>query len=163
MSSFPKPTKLKTLPQLVSILKNKKRSGQKVVFTNGCFDILHLGHVRYLTKARSLGDLLVIGLNTDSSVRKLKGPTRPVTPEKERAEVLGALACVDYIVFFSDSTPERLIRALRPDFLVKGGDWRKEQIVGSAFVESYGGKARSLPFVKGFSTTGLIKKIKKSL
>ena len=163
MSSSPKPTKLKTLPQLVSILNNKKRALRKVVFTNGCFDILHLGHVRYLTKARSLGDLLVIGLNKDSSVRKLKGPTRPVTPEKERAEVLSALACVDYIVFFSDKTPERLIRALRPDFLVKGGDWKKEQIVGSAFVESYGGKTRSLPFVKGFSTTGLIEKIKKNL
>ncbi len=151
--------KFKTLPSLASILKKEKKKGKKVVFTNGCFDVLHVGHVRYLKKAKSLGDVLVVGLNADSSVRKLKGPRRPLNTEKDRAEVLAALECVDYLVLFKELTPERLIRAIRPDFLVKGGDWKKERIVGSAFVESYGGRARSLPFVDGFSTTGLIKKL----
>jgi len=163
MSSFAHPTKLKSLSALLSLLKSKKKLYKKIVFTNGCFDILHVGHIRYLHRARSLGGCLVIGLNTDASVKKLKGPGRPVTGERERAEVLGALACVDYVILFSDKTPERLIRAIRPDYLVKGGDWKKNQIVGSAFVESYGGKVLSLPFIKGFSTTGLLGKIKKVL
>ena len=155
--------KLKSLTQTVSYLKKEQKKGKKVVFTNGCFDILHVGHVRYLKQARSLGDILVIGLNKDSSVKKLKGPDRPVTGERERAEILGALECVNCVVLFSEPTPERLIRSIRPDFLVKGGDWKKEKIVGSAFVESYGGKVRSLPFVKGYSTTNLLEKIKKAL
>ncbi len=153
--------KIKSLAQLPRVLARHKKLGKKVVFTNGCFDILHVGHVRYLSEAKALGDVLVVGLNRDASVRKLKGAGRPVTPERERAEVLAALQSVDYVVFFSESTPERLIRALRPDFLVKGGDWKKSQIAGSAFVESYGGKVRSLQFIKGFSTTGLIAKIRK--
>ncbi|MGH7197490.1 MAG: D-glycero-beta-D-manno-heptose 1-phosphate adenylyltransferase [Candidatus Omnitrophota bacterium] len=153
--------KLKTLARTVSLLKKEKKKGKKVVFTNGCFDILHVGHIRYLEKARLLGDVLVIGLNSDASVRKLKGAGRPVTRQKDRAEVLGALACVDHLVLFSDPTPERLIRAVRPDLLVKGGDWKKRDIVGSGFVESYGGKVRSLPYIGGFSTTGLLEKIKK--
>ena len=161
MSSFAKPAKLKSLSALLALLKRRKKLRKQIIFTNGCFDILHVGHIRYLQKARSLGDCLVVGLNADSSVRKLKGTGRPVTGERDRAEVLGALACVDYVILFSDKTPERLIRAVRPDYLVKGGDWKKEQIVGSAFVESYGGKVLSLPFVKGFSTTGLLGKIKK--
>jgi rfaE bifunctional protein nucleotidyltransferase chain/domain len=103
----------------------------------------------------------VIGLNSDASVRKLKGAERPVTRERDRAEVLGALSCVDHLVLFSDATPERLIRAIRPNFLVKGGDWKKKDIVGSGFVESYGGKVRSLPYIRGFSTTGLLEKIKR--
>jgi D-beta-D-heptose 7-phosphate kinase/D-beta-D-heptose 1-phosphate adenosyltransferase len=153
--------KLKPLGRLVSLLKRERKKGRKIVFTNGCFDILHVGHVRYLRKARSLGDFLVIGLNSDASVRRLKGAERPVTREKDRAEVLGALSCVDHLVLFADPTPERLIRAIRPDFLVKGGDWRKKDIVGSGFVESYGGKVRSLPYIRGFSTTGLLEKIKR--
>jgi D-beta-D-heptose 7-phosphate kinase/D-beta-D-heptose 1-phosphate adenosyltransferase len=151
--------KLKSLDRLLSALQKERKKSKKIVFTNGCFDILHVGHVRYLKKARALGDRLVVALNTDASVKKLKGPTRPLTSQKDRAEVLSALECVDYLIFFNDSTPERLIRAIRPDFLVKGGDWKKEAIVGWKFVESYGGKVKSLPFVKGFSTTGLIQKI----
>lgn len=153
--------KFKTLPSLLAVLAGDKKSGKKIVFTNGCFDILHIGHLRYLERARGLGDRLVIGVNSDASVRRLKGSDRPVTRERDRAALLAALECVDYTVLFSEDTPERLIRAIRPDFLVKGGDWKKEAIVGSAFVESYGGKVRSLPFVNGYSTTGLIQKIQK--
>ena len=155
------PGKLRTLPALLKEVSKVRRSGKSIVFTNGCFDILHVGHVRYLSQAKKLGDLLVIALNTDSSVRKLKGPARPVTHQKDRAEVLSSLACVDYILFFNESTPEKLIHAVRPDVLTKGGDWKVEQIVGGPFVKSYGGKVKSLPFYKGFSTTGLIEKIRK--
>ena len=152
--------KLKTLRQLLPLLSRRRKSGDKIVFTNGCFDLLHIGHVRYLKSARSLGDVLVIGLNTDVSVRKLKGKGRPVTPEKERAEVLAALEAVDYVVFFSTPTPEPLIHKIRPDYLVKGGDWKVKDIAGSGFVASYGGKTRSLPFVKDRSTTRILEKIK---
>ena len=134
---------------------------KKIVFTNGCFDILHKGHVTYLQKARKLGDLLIVGINSDASVRRLKGADRPVNNEKDRAFVLGALDCVDKVVMFSEDTPEKLIRKIRPDVLVKGGDWKKENVVGGPFVESYGGKVRLIPFVKGFSTTGLLAKIQK--
>jgi rfaE bifunctional protein nucleotidyltransferase chain/domain len=148
------------LSKLVKRLPNERKTGKKIVFTNGCFDILHAGHVSYLQKAASLGDLLIIGLNSDASVKKIKGPTRPLNNEKARGLVLSALACVDYVVCFSENTPEALIQSIRPDFLVKGGDWKKMDIVGSSFVESYGGKVRSIPFVSGFSTTSLIQKIK---
>ena len=134
---------------------------KKVVFTNGCFDILHKGHVTYLQKARKLGDVLVVGINSDASVRRLKGPDRPVNNEKDRAFILGALECVDKVVMFSEDTPEKLIRRIRPDVLVKGGDWKKKDVVGALFVESYGGTVRLIPFVKGFSTTGLLAKIQK--
>ena len=152
--------KLKSLKTIASALSKDRKKGKKVVFTNGCFDLLHVGHVRYLRQAKSLGDILVVGLNRDASVHDVKGAGRPITREKERAEVLGALEAVDYILFFAEKTPERLIRAIRPDMLVKGGDWKKNEIVGSDFVESYGGKVRSLRFVKGFSTTRLIQQIK---
>lgn len=154
-------SKLKSLPALVRALKAEKRKGRKIVFTNGCFDILHVGHVRYLETARRLGDVLVVALNTDASVRKLKGPSRPIHAQKDRAEVLSALESVTYTTFFSEPTPLKVIQALKPDYLVKGGDWKKDQIVGSAFVESYGGRVRSLPFVNGFSTTGIVEKIQK--
>lgn len=134
---------------------------KKVVFTNGCFDILHPGHVDYLQKARKLGDVLVIGLNSDASVRRLKGPGRPLNSQKARALVLRALRFVDRVVIFSEDTPEKLIRKLRPNVLVKGGDWKGKKIAGAAFVESCGGKVRFIPFVKGFSTTGLLAKIQK--
>jgi len=152
--------KLKSLKTIAGVLSRERKKRKKIVFTNGCFDLLHVGHVRYLRQAKSLGDILVVGLNRDASVHGLKGTGRPITREKERAEVLGALEAVDYILFFGEKTPERLVRAVRPDMLVKGGDWKKNQIVGSDFVESYGGKVRSLRFVKGFSTTRLIQKIK---
>ena len=160
--SHPKNTrKLQTLASLKRSLARDRKAGKKIVFTNGCFDILHVGHVRYLSKARSLGDKLVIGLNTDASVRKLKGPDRPVNRQKDRAEILAALSAVDHVVFFSEPTPIKLIQALEPDILVKGGDWKKKDIVGSDVVEARGGQVRSLPFAKGFSTTGLLDKIKK--
>lgn len=131
-----------------------RAEGKKIVFTNGCFDILHAGHVRYLKQAGKLGDVLVVGLNSDRSVSAIK-PGRPVNSEKHRAEVLAALAAVDYVVVFSEKTPYNLIKTLKPDILVKGGDWRKEDIIGSDIAkETY-----SLPFVKGISTTAIIEKI----
>jgi len=131
-----------------------RAEGKKIVFTNGCFDILHAGHVRYLKQARKLGDVLIVGLNSDRSVSAIK-PGRPINSEKNRAEVLAGLAAVDYVVVFSEKTPYSLIKALKPDILVKGGDWKKEDIVGSDIAkETY-----SLPFVKGISTTKIIEKI----
>jgi rfaE bifunctional protein nucleotidyltransferase chain/domain len=139
----------------------EKRRGRKVVFTNGCFDILHVGHVRYLQQARAQGDLLVVGLNSDASVRQLKGPERPVQNELNRAEILAALSCIDYVTVFGELTPENLIHEIRPDVLVKGGDWSVDTIVGGAFVQSYGGKVKSLQFVEGNSTTSIIEKMRK--
>jgi D-beta-D-heptose 7-phosphate kinase/D-beta-D-heptose 1-phosphate adenosyltransferase len=131
-----------------------RAKANKVVFTNGCFDLLHAGHVRYLKQARKLGDALIVGLNSDSSVSGLK-PGRPVNSEKNRAEVLAALAAVDYVVIFREKTPYNLIKAVKPDILVKGGDWKKEDIVGSDIAK----ETLSLPFVKGISTTKIIEKI----
>lgn len=136
------------------------RSNQKVVFTNGCFDLLHIGHIRYLQNAKKQGDILVVALNSDDSVKKLKGPQRPVQSENDRAEILAALACVDHTFIFTEDTPERVIKELKPDVLVKGGDWEISKIVGSEFVQSYGGKVLSLNFVDGKSTTNIIKKAK---
>jgi len=141
--------------ELSAIVRELKASGKKVVFTNGCFDIIHVGHVRYLSEARSLGDVLVVGLNSDSSVSRLK-PGRPVNPEAERAEVLLALESVDFVCVFDEDTPYELISSLRPDILVKGGDWKKEDIVGSDIVED----TRSLPFHEGCSTTAIIERIR---
>lgn len=142
-------------PQLASV-----RNQRRVVFTNGCFDLLHVGHVRYLKQAKSRGDLLVVGINTDASVKKLKGPTRPVQNENDRAEILASLGCVDFVVLFDQETPLELIKKVHPDLLVKGGDWKPSQIVGSDFVMSYGGKVESLQFVDGKSTTNIIAKSK---
>lgn len=152
--------------QVVSLpdLKEKLpalREGRQVVFTNGCFDILHVGHVRYLQEARALGGLLIVGMNSDSSVSRLKGPSRPVQTEKDRAEILAALGCVDFVVLFDDETPLDLIRAVQPDVLVKGGDWPVEKIVGHDVVRARGGLVRSLRFHPGHSTTTLIDKITK--
>jgi rfaE bifunctional protein nucleotidyltransferase chain/domain len=134
--------------------------GRKVVFTNGCFDLLHLGHVRYLQAARALGDFLVLGLNDDASVRRLgKGPGRPLTPQAERAEILAALACIDAVVIFGQDTPLELIRTLRPDVLVKGGDYTPQGIVGRPEVLSWGGEVHVIPFVPGRSTSNLIHRI----
>ena len=142
----------KELPKL-----RKKR--KKVVFTNGCFDIIHAGHVRYLSKARSLGDVLVLGLNSDSSVHSIKGPLRPIVPEGERAEVLSALSCIDYIILFADPTPLKLIEAIKPDILAKGADWAARDIVGGDIVKSSGGRIARVTLVKGKSTTNIIKRI----
>lgn len=134
------------------------RSGKKIVFTNGCFDLLHVGHVRYLVEAKSLGDILVVGINSDASVKKLKGPDRPIQSETDRGEILSALAAVDFVTLFNDETPEKLIERVRPDVLVKGGDWTIDKIVGSKFVLSYGGQVKSLQFIQGRSTSLLIEK-----
>jgi len=137
------------------------RQGKKVVFTNGCFDILHIGHVRYLQEARALGDLLVVGLNSDASVKLIKGPQRPVQSEDDRGGILAALACVDFVVPFSEDTPRRLIEAVGPQVLVKGGDWPVDKIVGADFVLKNGGVVKTLQFVPGRSTTTIIDKITK--
>lgn len=141
---------------------DRVRKTKKIVFTNGCFDLLHVGHVRYLQEARALGDLLVVGANSDSSVRKLKGPDRPVQVEGDRAEILAGLACVDFVTIFNEETPLQLIESLMPNVLVKGGDWAPEQIVGSQFVLGHGGVVRSLAFHQGRSTSTLIGKILKT-
>ena len=133
----------------------------RIVFTNGCFDILHRGHVEYLEEAAALGDRLVVGLNSDASVRRLgKGLDRPINDQDSRATVLGALRCVDAVVLFDEDTPLDLITAIRPDVLVKGGDWKVTEMVGGQFVQSYGGEVRSLKLVDGFSTTGLVERIR---
>ncbi len=150
-----------SLKKLLKELEPLRKKGRKVVFTNGCFDIIHAGHVRYLTKARSLGDLLVVGLNSDASVRTIKGTARPIVPEAERAEVLGALRCVDYVVIFNEPTPLRLITALKPDILVKGSDWASHEIVGGDVVKKSGGKVSRIRLLKGRSTTNIIKRVLK--
>ena len=153
------PNKVKTLKELKDIIENRRKKGQTLVFTNGCFDILHAGHVDYLQKTRSFGDFLVVGLNSDNSVKKIKGKNRPVNPEVFRAQVLSALECVDYIVIFEEETPERLIKELKPDILVKGADWEEDKIVGANFVKSYGGKIERIEFTYQISTTAIIEKI----
>jgi D-beta-D-heptose 7-phosphate kinase/D-beta-D-heptose 1-phosphate adenosyltransferase len=151
--------KIKARKELLRIIKDLKAKGKRIVFTNGCFDLLHIGHIRYLEEARALGDFLVVGVNSDSSVRKLKGPQRPVLPEEERAEILSGLGCVDYITLFDEIDPLKLITSLQPNVLVKGGDWTKEQIVGREVVERSGGEVVIIPFVKGASTSNLIETI----
>jgi D-beta-D-heptose 7-phosphate kinase/D-beta-D-heptose 1-phosphate adenosyltransferase len=136
-----------------------RAAGERIVFTNGVFDLLHRGHVEYLEEARALGDRLVVGVNSDASVRRIKGPERPLVPETERAEILEALSAVDLAIVFDEDTPERLIREVEPDVLVKGGDWTPDRIVGREFVESRGGRVLSVPLRIGLSTTGLIERI----
>jgi D-beta-D-heptose 7-phosphate kinase/D-beta-D-heptose 1-phosphate adenosyltransferase len=153
-------SKIRTAAALAGAVRKLQRAGKKVVFTNGCFDLLHVGHVRYLQRARELGDALVVGVNSDASVRRLKGPGRPLTPARERAEILAALACVDFVTIFGAATPLRLIRALGPDVLVKGGDWPLDAIVGREVVAARGGTVLAIPFVKNRSTTALIGKIR---
>ncbi len=133
--------------------------GKKVVFTNGCFDILHRGHAAYLEQAKSLGDFLVVGVNSDDSVRKLKGEGRPVNNENDRAYLLEMLKPVDFVIIFNEETPYELIKSINPDFLVKGGDWKEDEIVGSDIVRKNGGKVMSLKFIDNYSTTGIMKKI----
>jgi len=151
--------KLKTLDELKSVVQNLKASGKVVVFTNGCFDLLHRGHVRSLAMAKALGDVLIVALNSDASVTALKGPGRPILPAEERAEILAALAAVDYITIFDEPDPGQVIAELLPDVLVKGGDWTPDRIVGREIVEDRGGKVVALPFVSGSSTTAIIRRI----
>lgn len=150
-----------SLDELINILPSL-RKGRKVVFTNGCFDLLHVGHIRYLKEARALGDILVVALNSDASVKRLKGSERPVQNQEDRAEILSSLADVDFVVLFSEDVPTPTIEKIKPDILVKGGDWPVEKMEGAKFVMSYGGKAQSLKFHKGRSTSSLIEKILKT-
>ncbi|MGQ9819820.1 MAG: D-glycero-beta-D-manno-heptose 1-phosphate adenylyltransferase [Candidatus Kapaibacteriales bacterium] len=149
-----------SINEIGSICESIRSISKIIVFTNGCFDILHFGHVLYLKQAKALGDILIVGLNSDSSVRRIKGSKRPITPEIERAEILDTLKPVDYVVIFEEDTPEYLIRIVKPDFLVKGGDYNVENIVGARFVQTYGGKVVTIPYVQGNSTTNIIQKIK---
>lgn len=151
--------KIYSLPEMRKEREALRRSGKKLVFTNGCFDLLHPGHVRYLGEARALGDRLVVAVNADETVAKLKGRGRPLVPLEERMEVVAALAVVDYVIPFEEETPARVIRELVPDVLVKGGDWPIDQIVGRDAVEGAGGKVFSLPFAPGYSTSQLIDRI----
>lgn len=147
--------------ELVAAMARAREKGHRIVFTNGCFDLMHIGHTRYLEQAKSLGDLLVVGVNSDASVRSLdKAPGRPIVPEAQRAEVVAALRCVDYVVIFSEPDPGRLIAAVQPDVLVKGGDWALEQIIGRDLVEARGGVVKTIPLVPGLSTTALLQRIR---
>lgn len=152
--------KIVSSSRLSKKLAGLQRRGKRIVFTNGCFDMLHVGHVTYLAKAKRLGDTLVVGLNSDASVRAIKGKGRPVNSQRDRAAVLAALESVDYVTIFGEPTPERLIRKLKPDVLVKGADWKHGDIVGADLVKARGGRVARIPFVKGYSTTSLIKKMR---
>lgn len=144
---------------LVDRCKSLRQEEKSIVFTNGCFDLLHRGHVTYLEAARTLGDVLIVAVNSDRSVRALKGPTRPFTPAGDRAHVLAALACVDYVMEFDDETAECLVQRLQPDIYVKGGDYASDEPVEAMVVRAYGGTVRILPFTSGFSTTDLVQRI----
>ena len=152
--------KIRARDELQKIVEALKREGKKIVFTNGCFDILHIGHTRCLEEAKRLGDILVVGLNSDRSVRSIKEPSRPITPEAERAEILSALASVDYVVIFDEPNPLELIASLKPDILVKGGDWTPETTIGREVVEKAGGKVVIIPTVQGISTSEIIHRIR---
>ena len=144
------------LKKLLPILQRLRRQGKRIAFTNGCFDLLHIGHLTYLEQIKRRADILVVGVNSDASVRGLKGPGRPVVPARERARLVAALKPVDFVMIFSEPTPLKVIRAIRPDLLAKGGDWRPDSIVGSEIVKSYGGRVAVIPTVAGHSTTRLI-------
>jgi len=152
--------KLKTLAELRAITAEARTNGKIVVFTNGCFDLVHRGHVHLLREAKALGDLLIVAINSDKSVKTIKGPTRPIFPEIDRSELIAAMEMVDYVLFFEESDPYKAIAALRPQVLVKGGDWTSEKIIGADIVERDGGKVAVIPYLKGFSTTEIIEKIR---
>lgn len=149
-----------TIDEAAAFADDLRRAGKKVVFTNGVFDLLHPGHVRYLKQARSLGDALIVGVNSDRSVRAIKGPSRPITPEAERAELLAALACVDAVAIFDDDTPAEIISKIQPDVLVKGADWAADAIVGRDIVEARGGKVVRVNIEPGWSTSAIIEKVR---
>jgi rfaE bifunctional protein nucleotidyltransferase chain/domain len=149
-----------TLPDAIALVKRLREAGKTIVFTNGVFDLLHVGHLRYLQQARALGDVLIVGVNSDRSVREIKGPSRPITTEAERAEILEALTCVDGVVIFNEDTPRDLIAALQPDVLVKGADWAADAIVGRDIVEARGGKVVRVAIEPGHSTTNMVDRIR---
>ncbi len=152
-------TKIKTTEELRPLLAILRATGKKIVFTNGCFDLIHAGHTRYLAKAKSFGDVLVVAVNSDASVRLIKGKKRPINTEADRMETLAALESVDFVTLFEEPDPYRVISALQPDVLVKGGDWPVDQIIGRDIVEARGGSVMNVPYVEGASTTGIIEKI----
>jgi D-beta-D-heptose 7-phosphate kinase/D-beta-D-heptose 1-phosphate adenosyltransferase len=154
-------SKIKTVRELLPLLAILRAAGKKLVFTNGCFDILHTGHTRYLAKAKAFGDVLVVAVNSDSSVRLIKGEKRPVNPEADRMEILAALESVDFVTIFDEPDPYRIISEIQPDVLVKGGDWQIEKIIGGDIVEARGGRVISVGYIEGASTTGTIEKIVK--
>jgi rfaE bifunctional protein nucleotidyltransferase chain/domain len=153
--------KIKTVLELRPLLGILQATGKKIVFTNGCFDLIHTGHTRYLAKAKSFGDILIVAVNSDSSVRMIKGEKRPINTQAERAETLAALESVDFVTIFDEPDPHKIISDLKPDVLVKGGDWPIEKIIGRDIVEARGGKVVNVPYVEGASTTGIIEKILK--
>lgn len=153
-------SKIQDLPQLLETARHWRAQGERIVFTNGCFDLLHLGHVKYLADAHDLGHRLIVGINSDKSVSRLKGPGRPIQNEESRVAVLASLACVDAVVVFEEETPLKLIEALLPEVLVKGGDWDLSKIVGADLVLANGGRVQNLAFSEGHSTTNLEKKIR---
>lgn len=155
-------SKVLTLEEVILRFGREKRNAKRIVFTNGCFDLLHPGHIHGFEQARALGDVLIVGLNSDSSVRQLKGASRPIIPERERAEILAALGSVDAVVIFDQPTPRQVIARLLPDVLVKGGDWPGDQIVGREEVEAAGGRVVSIPLVPGYSTSAILQKIRES-
>ncbi|MCD6130317.1 MAG: D-glycero-beta-D-manno-heptose 1-phosphate adenylyltransferase [Deltaproteobacteria bacterium] len=146
--------------KLLSLIQKLKTEGKRIIFTNGCFDILHSGHAYYLKKTKELGDILIIGINSDESVKKIKQQNRPINKLLDRMIVLNSIKYVDYVVPFNEETPENLIKIIKPDVLTKGGDWNKKDVVGSDFVKSYGGRTVIIPYIKGKSTTNTIKKIR---
>jgi rfaE bifunctional protein nucleotidyltransferase chain/domain len=154
------PEKLKSADEIAAIAAQAKKSGKRVVFTNGCFDLLHRGHVHVLRRAKAAGDLLIVGLNSDRSVKSIKGPLRPILPESERAELIAAMEMVDYVVLFDEADPYSLIAAIIPDVLAKGGDWSAEKIIGADIVAQNGGRVEVIPYLKGFSTTEIIERIR---
>jgi D-beta-D-heptose 7-phosphate kinase/D-beta-D-heptose 1-phosphate adenosyltransferase len=151
--------KIKDFDQLLKDVSHHKKEGKKIVFTNGCYDIIHIGHVRCFQEGKKLGDTLIVALNSDRSVRTLKGPPRPIVPQAERAEIIAALECVDFVTIFDQDDPLEIISEVKPDILVKGGDWALDTIVGRDIVESYGGQVIPLPLVPGVSTTRIIETI----
>lgn len=154
--------KVKKIDEVLPLLAIMRAAGQKIVFTNGCFDLIHTGHTRYLAKAKSFGDILIVAVNSDASVRMIKGHKRPINSEADRMETLAALEVVDFVMIFSEPDPYRIISELKPDVLVKGGDWPIEKIIGRDVVEARGGRVVNVPYVDGASTTGIIEKIVKA-
>lgn len=146
--------------KLVKVLNELKSQGKRIIFTNGCFDILHWGHVYYLKQAKELGDILVLALNTDDSVKKLKGDSRPINNQQDRALVINELKSIDYVTFFSEETPYNIIKILKPNIIAKGGDYSPEQVVGKDIIENYGGSVEIIPFVEGKSTTNIVNKMR---
>jgi len=155
--------KIYSLNELEDVLVLYRNTGGRIVFTNGCFDIMHAGHAQYLEEARAMGDVLIVAMNSDASVRRLKGPKRPVIGQQDRALMLAALESVDYVVIFEEDTPYEVINILEPDLLVKGGDWTPDQIVGADIVLARGGEVKSLPFRPGLSTSSIIERIRESM